>query len=87
VLRTSPFGSPSYLPRSFAVLDCSVSHSATSPVFKIKDLRVFSCAHSHTGYKSGYNLPTRPMNAVFRGGAMLSHPPPFAILHDRTSSL
>jgi len=87
VLRTSPFGSPSYLPRSFAVLDCSVSHSATSPVFKIKDLRVFSCAHSHTGYKRGYNLPTRPMKAVFRGGAMLSHPPPFAILHDRTSSL
>ena len=31
VLCTSPFGSPSCLRRSFAVLDCSVSHSATSP--------------------------------------------------------
>ena len=31
VLCTSPFGSPSYRRRSFAVFDCSVSHSATSP--------------------------------------------------------
>ena len=31
VLCTSPFGSPPYRRRSFAVLDCSVSHSATSP--------------------------------------------------------
>ena len=31
VLRTSPFGSPPYRRRSFAVLDRSVSHSATSP--------------------------------------------------------
>ena len=31
VLRTSPFGLPPYRRRSFAVLDCSVSHSATSP--------------------------------------------------------
>ena len=31
VLCTSPFGSPSYRRRSFAVLDCSVSHSAPYP--------------------------------------------------------
>ena len=31
VLCTSPFGSPPYRRRSFAVSDCSVSHSATSP--------------------------------------------------------
>ena len=35
---------------------------------------VLACALSQIGYKSGYKLPPKPMNAVCRGGARLSHP-------------